>query len=176
MTEVIIERHPDQPLTAADALAIVEGGIDCRAIHRLTWHRSLLAADGWQMICHVSSPDLESVRIALKSGPKPARTEVWSCTVRDTSELTPADLAQANVLARWKFDEPVTAEELESIEGYGGACLRDHRVRTLRTFISSDRRRVLCLCQAADAESVRIALRELKPSAERVCAFQQFHD
>lgn len=174
MTEVIVERHPDRPFTAADANAIIEGGNDCRAIHRLTWHRSLLAADGTQMICHLSSPDLESVRIALNSGPQPARTEIWACTVRDAPDLTLEALAQANILASWRFESPVTPEELGSIEAYGGVCLQHHRVRVLRTFIASNRRRVMSLCSAADAESVRLALRDAEPPVERVYAFQQF--
>lgn len=176
MTEVIVERHPFEPLTAADAAAIIAGGDDCRAIHRLTWHRSLLSADGQQMICHLTSPDLESVRLALKMGPQPMSFDVWSCTVRDAPGLSNAELAQANVLAGFKFERPVTAEALTVIEGNAGVCLKNHRVRSLRSFISSDGRRVICLCRAADAESVRIALRESELPVERVYALQQFHD
>jgi hypothetical protein len=175
MTEVIVERHPEQPLTSADATAIIEGGQECRAIHRLTWHRSLLSADGQRMVCHLTSPDLESVRIALKSGPQLMKTEVWACTVRDAPGLTQVELGQANVLVSFCFEQPMTPGELEVIEGYGGVCLQSHRVRVLRAFIASDRRRVLCLCLAADAESVRLALRDAAPPCERICALQQFY-
>jgi hypothetical protein len=175
MTEVIIERHPDRPLTAADANAIIDGGNECRDIHRLTWHRSLLSADGQRMTCHVTSPDLESVRIALKSAPEPMKAEVWACTVRDAPGFTQAELERANVMVSFRFEQPMTPAELESIEGYGGMCLQSHRVRLLRAYVASDRRRVLCLCLAADAESVRLALRETSPPFERICAFQQFY-
>ena len=176
MTEVIVERHPDQPMNAADATAIIEGGQDCRSIHRLTWHRSLLSADGQRMICHLTSPDLESVRIALKSAPQLMKTDIWACAVHDAPGLTPVELAQANVLVSFRFEQPMTPEELESIEGYGRACWQSHRVRLLRAFVASDRRRVLCLCLAADAESVRLALRDATPPFERICALQQFYD
>jgi hypothetical protein len=175
MTEVIVERHPHHPLTAADAVAIIEGGDDCRSIHRLIWHRSLLSADGQQMLCHLTSPDLESVRIALKTGPQLINTEVWACTVRDAPGLTEVELAQANVLVSFRFEQAVTPAELESLEGCGDVCLQNHRVRLLRAFIAGDRRRVLGLFLAADAESVRLALRDAKPPFERICSFQQFY-
>lgn len=174
MTEVLIERHPDAPLTAADATAIIEGGNDCRAIHRLTWHRSLLSNDGQQMLCHLTSPDLESVRIALKSAPVPMEVDIWSCTVTDAPGLTLDELAQANVLASFRSELPFTREQLASVDGSSGVCLKNHRVRLLRTFTASDRRRVIGLCSAADAESVRIALRDATLPVERVWAFRQF--
>lgn len=175
MTEVIIERHPGQPLTPADAAAIIEGGDDCRAIHRLIWHRSLLSTDGRQMVCHLTSPDLESARIALRNAAQRMPMDIWSCTVRDMPELTPAELERGNVAARFRFEAPLTDEQLQSIEACGGVCRTNHRVRILRTFVASDRRRVICLCLAADAESVRIALRDVQPPVERVWALRQFH-
>jgi len=174
MTEVIIERHPDAPLSTADAVAIIKGGNECRAIHRLTWHRSLLSSDGQQMICHVTSPDLESVRIALKSGGQPMRADVWSLSIRDAPNLTLEELARANVLASWNLGAPATAEQLDTIEQCGGVCSKSHRVRFLRSYVASDRRRVLSLCAAADAESVRLALRDAEPPVQRVWAFRQF--
>lgn len=174
MTEVLVERHPDAPLTTTDAAAIIEGGNACREIHRLEWHRSLLSVDGQQMICHLTGPDLESVRIALKSSPRLMRADVWSCTVRDPPGITREDLTHANVLVSFRFELPASPEELEAVLGSGNICLTSHRVRMLRAFIASDRRRVICLCAAADAESVRIALRESRPPVDRVWAFRQF--
>ena len=93
MTEVIVERHPDRPMTAADATAIIEGGNDCRAVHRLTWHRSLLSADGQRMMCHLTSPDLESVRKVCSALSKPFNFMVG---IKGKS-FTVAELANAGV-------------------------------------------------------------------------------
>jgi len=174
MTEVLVERRPDAPLTIAEASAIIQGGDDCRGIHGLTWHRSLLSNDGQQMICHLTSPDLESVRIALRSAPVQMDVDIWACTVTDAPGLTLHELAQANVLASFRADS-FTPEQLTALDDSGAVCVRNHRVRVLRTFIASDRRRAICLCLAADAESVRLALRELLLPVERVSAFRQFH-
>ena len=173
MTDVLVERHAVEPLTDADILQMVEDARNCRTIHRVERHRSLLSTDGRELVCHLSSPDLESIRIGLRAQ-RPLAAELWSCTLRDAPDLTPDELAQSNVLASWRFEAPVTLEELESIDGSGTLCRSNHRVRFLRTFVALDRRRVLCLCRAADAESVRLALREAKWPVERVWAFRQF--
>ena len=173
MTEVLVDRRIDQPHTDAEIQQLLDDSADCRDIYRLDRHRSLLSADRRQLICHLSSPDLESVRRALKTQ-GPLTADVWSCTLRDAPGLTNEELAQANVWASWRFEIPVAIEELESIDPSGSVCLRTHRVRLLRAFISTDRRRVSCLCQAADAESVRLALRESKWPVDRVWAFRQF--
>ena len=173
MTEVLVERHAPQPLTAADIAQMIEDAAGCGGIHRVDRHLSLLSTDGRELLCHFSSPDLESVRLALKAQ-RPMPAEVWACSLRDAPDLTADELAQTNVLASWRFEAPVAFEELESIDASRAVCLRTHRVRFLRTFVASDRRRVICLCQAADAESVRLALRESKQPVERVWAFRQF--
>ena len=103
------------------------------------------------------------------------RAEVWSCTLRDAPGLDQEQLARANVFASWRFDDPVALEELDSIDASAAVCLRNHRVRLLRTFIANDRRRVICLCLAADAESVRLALRDAKRPVERIWPLRQFY-
>jgi hypothetical protein len=172
MTEVLIERHPDERLSGEDAVAIIEGGKDCRAIHRLDWHGSLLSTDGRHMLCHLTCPDLESARIVLKNAPAQMRTEIWACTWRDEPDVTRDELGQANVLASWKFEHPLPLAELEATSGRGHASAQGG-VRVLRTFIATDRKRVICLCLGRDTESVRVALRDRQPF-ERLFAFRQF--
>jgi hypothetical protein len=173
MTEVLVERHAERPLNDADLAQMREDAEKCSSIHRVKRHSTLLSADGRELICHFSSPDLESVRLAIKSQ-RPLPAEVWACSVRDAAGLTAGELVQANVLASWRLTAPVALEELAAIDASAAVCLHNHRVRLLRTFVSNDRRRVLGLFQAADAESVRLALREAEPPVECVWAFRQF--
>ena len=39
------------------------------------------------------------------------------------------------------------------------SCLDLYRVEVIRSYLSPDKRRMICICRAPDAESVRIALR-----------------
>jgi len=172
MTEVLVESHWEEPLTDADVGRMIEDGSGCLALHRVHRNRSLLSFDGRELLCHFSSADAESVRLSLRALSAPRGT-LWACTVHDAPGFTDDELAQANVLVSSKFEAPVAFEELPS-QGDGAVCLRNHRVRVVRTFVSTDRRRMIFLCRAPDAESVRIALRETKAPAERIWAFRQF--
>jgi hypothetical protein len=174
MTEVLVERHVEEPLTDWALAAMSEKGSSCLELHRVHWYRSLLSADGRDLICHFAAADVESVRTVVRSQ-GPLRGKIWSCTSRDAAGVTNDELSRANVLASWSFEQPVALEELQSIDASVAVCLRNHRVRFLRSIIAADCRRVICLCLAADAESVRIALRDAERPVERVWAFRQFH-
>lgn len=173
MTEVFLERHWEKPLTAADIQTLIETSGGCLVAHRCDWRGSLLSADGHELVCHFSAPDLESVRIAMHDAGSP-RGSVWAGTIHDAPGLTDAALTQANVLVTRRFAEPAVFAEIQALEEAGAGCLDTHRVCFVRTYFSADRRRMICLYRAPDAESVRIAQREAGMPVERVWAFQRF--
>lgn len=173
MTEVFVERHWESPLTDADMERMFESSAGCLDIHRVSWNGSLLSADGRELLCHFSAPDAESVRIAMHQAGSP-RGHVWAGTVHDAHGFTDDELARANVLVSRRFEAPVAFAEIQAFEDAGAGCLEAHHVRFVRTFFSTDRRRMICLYHGPDAESVRIAEREAKMPVERVWAFRQF--
>jgi len=173
MTDVLVERRWDPPLNDMDMQRMIELAGSCLAIHRVDWCGSLLSADGKDLFCHFSGRDAESVRIALNQAGSP-RGKVWSGTVHDGPGLTEADLVEANVLVSRHFDEPVAFAAIQSLEDAGAGCLENHRVRFVRTYFATDRRRMICLYHAPDAESVRIVQREARMPVERVWTFRQF--
>jgi hypothetical protein len=61
------------------------------------------------------------------------------------------------VLVERSFPQPVSFEDIQAIEDRGAWCLEAHRVRFLRSYFSRDRRRMICLYEAPDADSVRLA-------------------
>jgi hypothetical protein len=63
----------------------------------------------------------------------------------------------STVLVERSFSGPVAFEDIQALEDRGAWCLEAHGVRFLRTFFSRDRRRMICLYEAPDAESVRLA-------------------
>lgn len=173
MNDIFMERHWDKGLTDADMLAMLEKGGGCLAMHRCHWHGSLLSADGKDLFCHFSGPDAESVRIAMREAGSP-RGSVWGGTIHDAPGVTATDLTKANVLVGRRFNVPAVFAEIQSLETAGQGCLETHRVRFVRTYFSTDRKRMICLYQAPDAESVRIAQREAGMPVEQVWAFRQF--
>jgi hypothetical protein len=113
---------------------------------------------------------MESIRIALRTGNTDMRV-FWSGSVHDAPGVDEADLASANVLVGRTFEEPVRLADIQAIEDAGAGCLEIRDVRFIRTFFSADRKRMLCLYHAPDAESVRQAQREAKMPFDEVWAF-----
>jgi hypothetical protein len=172
MTDVFVERQWDEPRTDEDLELMMENSAGCLARHRCDWNGSLLSADRRDLVCHFSGPDTESVRIALRQAGSPY-TAAWAGTVHDAPGITDAGLEKANVLVARRFDEPVDLANIQALEDAGKGCLDTHRVRFVRTFFSRDRKRMICLYEAPDAESVRMAQREAQMPVERVWPFQR---
>jgi len=61
------------------------------------------------------------------------------------------------VVVERRFENPVRFEDIQGLEGAGAACLSTHGVRFLHTYLSRDCKRMLCVYEAPDAESVRMA-------------------
>jgi hypothetical protein len=173
MTEVIVERQWDAPQTDADLQAMFERAEGCLARRRCDWHGSLLSADGRNLVCHFSGPDAESVRIALRQAGSHYR-EAWAGTLHDAPGFTAADLDRVNVLVARRFVEPADIDAIQALEDAGKGCLDVHRVRFVRTWFSRDRKRMICLYEAPDAESVRLAQREAKMPVERIWSVHRF--
>jgi hypothetical protein len=74
------------------------------------------------------------------------------------------------VVVERSFREPVAFEDLQALEDRGAWCLEAHGVSFLRTYFSRDRRRMVCLYEAPDAESVRLAQERAGMPFERAWA------
>jgi hypothetical protein len=64
------------------------------------------------------------------------------------------------IVVERSFEAPVSYEEMDARERAVAWCFEQHRVTALRSFLSRDRTRAVCIYDAADAESVRITQRE----------------
>lgn len=166
-THLFLERTFPAPLSIADVHAAARHIEWCFETHRVDWNSSFLSLDGQRMVCWFTAPDMESVRVTLQHGGADMRV-LWRGTVHEGREA-----ADANVLVERSFDQPVSLEQIQSIEDRAAWCLEAHRVKFARTFFSADRRRMLCLYEAPDAESVRIAQRKAGMPFQAVWAFRR---
>ncbi len=64
-----------------------------------------------------------------------------------------------HVLLEATFEPPLTEEELDRQFERITPCIEQNDVRWICSFLSKDRRRRVCLHEAADAEAVRMAYR-----------------
>lgn len=165
MIDLFLERQFAKPLTASRVAKVTQDAQGCLDIYAVRWLGSLLGLDGRRMVCRFQAPDTESARQCLRQAGADI-TRLWAGTVHDAQhaalgeEAPPPLDPDANVLVERSFAEPVSLADLQAIEDLASACLENHRVRFKRSCFSLNRRRMLCLYQAPDAESVRVAQRQ----------------
>lgn len=167
MTDIFLERTFDPPMTADGFHGSSARGSWCFELHNVQWRSSYLSASGTEMVCWFSAADAESVRLTLRTLNSDIR-RLWAGTVHDGPEAS-----EPNVAVQRSFAEPVRLEEIQAQEDAAGWCLRTHRVRFCRTFFSLDRTRMICLYEAPDSESVRLAQGEARMHFDKVWAFQR---
>jgi hypothetical protein len=73
-----------------------------------------------------------------------------------------------HVIVEYAFDPPATEEELDRIAEQLDPCLEGRDVRFVQSFVSLDRRRRICVFEAADAETVRSSYRSASVVFERI--------
>jgi hypothetical protein len=171
VTEVFLQRSYDPPLTDDAFGEMVHAGASCFDLYRVQWRRSFLSADGRRMICWFSAPDAESTRLALRRAGSHDATP-WAGSVHDSPAADAPPAEAANVVVERSFDDPVTLEEIQAIEDAGASCLETHQVSFVRTFFSRDRKRMICLYRAPDAEAVRVAQRMAGMPVDSVWGFR----
>jgi Nickel responsive protein SCO4226-like len=168
MADIILEREFDEAVDEAGFTAMALAAAGCMSLYRVQWHESLLAEDGRRLVCRFQAPDAEAVRMVSRE--VPARVRVaWAGSVHDSGR------AEApSVVVERRFDTAADLDALHEREVAHAWCLEQRRVTYLRTFLSEDGQRMLCLYRAPDAESVRQAQQQAGMPLERVWACQPY--
>jgi hypothetical protein len=73
-----------------------------------------------------------------------------------------------HIIVETIFDPPLTDDEHARIGKRIDACAEQRNARWMRSYLSLDRRRMVCEFEAADAQSVREAYHSAGASFERV--------
>lgn len=167
MTTVFMERTFDSPLDKESLRNMALEAADCAGLYRVDWVESFLSEDGHTLVCCFEAPDAEALRMVAE-GDTSREKAIRSGTVHDAREGMP------NVVVERRFDEPVTVESLQAIEDRGAWCLETYNVTFLRTYFSRDQKHMLCLYQAPDAESVRLAQQQAEMPVSRVWPCQSY--
>jgi hypothetical protein len=74
------------------------------------------------------------------------------------------------------YDPPLTEEQVADIEERVGHCIEAHGVQWIRSYLARDRRKRICLFEAADAELVRQSFRTAGVQLDRVWAADEITD
>ena len=167
MTVVVVEREYENAITEQDIAAMAKEGMDCMSLYAIDWIESFLSASGKLLVCQFRAPDAETARTALRQlGITPKA--VWSASLH---EVGPG--RSPNVMVERRFEQAVSLEALQAQEDASAFCLEAHDVSFVRTLFSLDRKRMLCLYHAPDAQSVREAQRKAEMPVEQVWACRE---
>ena len=126
-----------------------------------------MSLSGKSLVCHFISPDTETTRIAIRQTGSDFRA-VWAGTLHECA----ASDEISTVMVTRCFDQPVALDDIQAIEDAGIACLEMRDVTFVKSLFSNDRKRMMCLYQAPDAETVRDAQREAGMPVDQVWACQ----
>lgn len=161
------------PIRIADIAAMEQKAAWCMQQYRVRHESSLLAADGLRLLCLFDAPDAEALRQVLHQLGE-SYEGLWAATVHAPPQIPlgePLPLGDGTlVVVERSFPTAVEFESIQAIEERGAWCLDAHRVRFLRTYFGTDRRRMICLYAAPDAESVRMAQTQAGMPLDRVWA------
>ena len=80
----------------------------------------------------------------------------------------------STVVMEMAVEEPATDEQVEGMKAAAETCFEINDVVRKQTFLSSDRKRFVCVCEARDVESVRRALESAGIPYDRVWAASVF--
>jgi hypothetical protein len=158
MSDIILIRKFDQP-TGVDYLEQASSALAwCRKLYGVSPRLHFLAEDGLRFACHFDAPDAEAVRNVLRAGTRSEPEALWPCSVHpgpeddgDTDPLQAGATGTLVVVER-AFEHPARADDLHP----NGARPADrHDVRLLRSYLSGNRLRAICVYVAPDLESVR---------------------
>jgi hypothetical protein len=74
------------------------------------------------------------------------------------------------------YDPPATEEQLDAKASRLEPCLSGHGVRWVRSYMSLDRKRRVCVFEAPDADAVRASYRSAGVQFERVWPAEEILD
>ena len=163
MTEIIVERHFDTPLSFDDIKDILKFSSGCFDDWQITWQDSYQSADGKIMFCRFSAPDVESVRMALRQTGTECSAKIYPIT----QHISENDL-DINVIVKRELAAPTAFEKLQDQEESNISCLDMHNVTFIKTYFSLDQKYMLCMYNAPDVESVRISQRQAEMPVSKV--------
>lgn len=165
MSEVFLERTFAQAINVDTVRQMAEQLYSCLDIYNAAWRQSYLSSDGSKLYCHFQAPDAEAVRNLLHYNNNDFNV-VWQAEYHDTGKGD-----DMNVVVERNWNEPVRLEDIAAIEEDHAWCLDTRNVTYLRTYFSSDHKRMICMYRAPDAESVRQAQHEAGMPFDDVWSF-----
>jgi Nickel responsive protein SCO4226-like len=142
LTDVFVERTAEVRVKGYDIAPAARHSSACLDLYRVEWLETLICVGGTRLVCHFRAPDAESVRLALRNEGIPFDT-LWAGTALDSGDSGASDTVIEHV-----FETPVPTDAAEALRTVTRKYLAPQCFKLNRAFISRDRTRIICLCEA----------------------------
>lgn len=161
MATIVIEWEFDCPGSAGGVRRLMEATEDATASNAVIALRHYLSADGRRLIAMFDAPGAEAVRRAtgvIDAG-RPRR--IWAATPHFSqgSGVTPPRGRRSLVVVERSFGVPTPFERVLPSKEIMRLCFELRGVTHVASYVAEDQMRILCVDEAPDAESVRVANR-----------------
>jgi hypothetical protein len=151
MADVFVEWTVESQLQEHDVQSLMHDSNACRDLHKVQFRESLLDEDGRRLICHFRAPDTESVRMALRCVGANI-DDLWSGTIHDRpGSATP------NVVVECDLNHSILTDTDKTLDAVASEWGDLFGFKMVRAIVSGDGRRMICLYEAPDVESIRFA-------------------
>ena len=167
MSLVIVETLVDYPLTPEQLTATDLQVLACLDERQATWHYSLLSSDRHRMLCLFEAPDAESVRESYRKGGGDFK-QIWAAELILPDGRQPQRNESILKVFEGCFPGGVTQAEWDEANRHVLPCYAERGVEWVRSYVSSDRTRVVCELNSPDAEIIRETHRKFDIPFDRV--------
>jgi hypothetical protein len=168
MEIVVVERAFEVPAVLSELQAAEDAVAWCLQQYRVSFVHSYVSLDKRSAICIYRAPDAESVVSTQRTAGLPV-LRAWSADVITNEQRQfGARPNMATVLVERDFDRPLTRQDIQASFEQGKSCFNIHRAEWLQSYHSRSGTRLLCVYEAPDAESLRIAARDLGDGSPRI--------
>lgn len=167
MQLVVAERFFPEPVGPERLAELRRRNAWCRDLHGVRPVRALAAPGQQRYLCLYEAPDAEAVRHYSRAAGTPLE-RAWPATLFPGSVPPDRPLPDDVFVVERLFETPLSVAALEEKEARLSPCLESYCVRRLQSYLARDGRRLVCIYDAPDAESVRQIQRSASLAYERL--------
>ena len=164
MATIVVEQEFRCPGSIDDVRRIMQATERCRGLNSVTALRHYLSADGRRLIGLFDAPDAEAVRRAMRSGNAGEPQSIWAATSYATlggagASPSSAGRSRSLVVVERTYDVPTPFEQVLPSKEILRLCFELRGVNHMASYVAQDQMRIICIDEAPDAETVRVANR-----------------
>jgi hypothetical protein len=161
MAIIVVEQDLDAPKTPEDVSRLLRSSEGCMALNGVRAIRHYLSADGQRLTGLFDAPDAEAVRRAIRPDASGWAARVWAASSVETTTPGRGRVAGSRslVVVERSHATPTALEAVRPSKETLWLCFELRDVRHVATYAALDGMRVVCVFDAPDAETVRVANR-----------------